>query len=567
MPGDSFEILKGIVVNLLSGRNISFDNIVVIGKSMKGVIRFDGEVLPFKTWRTHEYNLLIEETPQRQYECVLWLGGGVKKFITPDVTGSFITALIPQLEGLVKEMNHIGRMEEGDPESSNKTVFDAFLQLVRELAMSDVLLVSKEIFVDLDDMKFGGSPTGRGHLLSVNISDLGEINVRGHDGVTMIWMHGSHGCFPGVYFLDGENRLIGPAIRGRTDGELMRSLRKTLSYTKSKCVKNALIAGLSLNFLESMANAEGKSGFRVYLYGNEFELWVLVDDSDLTQPVTYTFSLKANTENEQSGRVDCSDIRVGVDQIINALKEFAVKNSTYQPWQCRVAENLCRGGFLLIEGYITDYAHGKTTADSIKANIPSKDYWTGDLNLSMDKISDEKYECMIWRGGGVREVTLQNLEVDIIHMVVPAIHELVTEFNRRPGIDIITVNDLSSEDVFTTLRLFLHGLVSTTFDIPWSKDVVDFDLIGLRRSPPDIQPCVIIRIEDISKILKEANIHIIGHDGATRIVMHGFIRPVHFPGIYFTNGFERDSIRGPPIRGRNTSALLHGLNKVFKKQS
>ena len=517
---------------------------------------FDSErVIDVKTdCKSCSLNLSVREKSNRTYDSVIWKGGGVREFTTPDIAVTFVTKLIVEMKELVQETYKRQSMVEDTTGLSRNDVFKAFKEFVEELVMRKVEMPCEEKVADFDDRGFLGSPAGRSICFFVEISVLGEgVEVKGHEGAVKILMHGFNSSKPGIYFINSEHNITGPAIRGLTIDQLVSGLRKTFTCTKPVCVENALITGLSANFLRYVNDETRGKAFEIYLYGNEFRLWVSVDKNDISQPVTYTFSLEANTETKFNGGVDCSDVRAGVAEIIKELREFAKNNSAYMPWQCQVVENLCSGGYLLVESV--------TTADSIKGKIPCKDLWQFVLTFSMEKKSDAMYECLIWRGGGVREATVSDCESEVVHVIVPKINDLINTMTHTPSTSDWNKQDLSNEDVFNALRLFLHGLVETTFEIPYVEKIVDFDYIGMCRSPPDLNRCWIVKLDDILSI---GSIKITGHDGATHIVMHGFIRPVYFPGIYFIYDFRNNSIKGPPIRGRTILALQSGLKKAIE---
>jgi hypothetical protein len=551
-----------IMAGIMKGRGISLSWTAGEDNSITGEMTFDSKrVLDVNTYcDSCSLNLSVREKSNRTYDYVIWKGGGVREFTTPDIAVTFVTKLIFEMKELVQEIYNSQSMVKDTTGLSTNDVFNAFKEFVEELVMRKVEMSCEERDVDFDDRGFLGSPTGRTVCLFVPISVLGEgVEVKGHEGAVKVLMHGFISGKPGIYFINSAHKITGPAIRGLTVDELVSGLRKTFTCTKPVCVENALITGLSANFRRFVNDKTRGKVFEIYLYGNEFILWVSVDKNDMSLPVTYTYSLKANTETKFSGSVDCSDIRVGVAEIIRELRGVAISNSMYMPWQRHVVENVCSGGYLLITSSVT--------TDLLKGSmICNGRIWPAELFFSMDKKPDDKYECIIWRGGGVREVTVSNCEADVLHLVVPAIKDLTIEMTEGPrGVTNAGVY-LSSEEVFGTLNLVLHGLVDENdiFNIPHDKYSVEFDTMKLCGSPSGIQPCIVVRVTDILKI---GPIAIIGHDNSVFIVMHGFIRPKDLPGIYFTNGSSSKEIIGLPIRGRTVPELQHGLRKAITRIS
>jgi hypothetical protein len=540
---------------VLAEKGVSFEWSVLSENALKGLIKFTDEILTFQTRHEHVYNITIEKTHAGQYEFVIWKGGGVREITTPVLDEKFITKLVAQLQSLVQEMRCGFSTRTCDRDLSNDKVFKAFLQLVNELSMGSLSLVPRFMMVDFDSMMFGGSPTSKARCLRVKISDLGGVDVKGHDGATQILMHGFIGCLSGIYFLDDKNILTGPAIRCCTVDELLKGLRKTLTYTKSQCVKNALIAGLSSNIRRFVVDSTGRKMFEIYLLGKEFWLWVSVDERGMSISISYEFALKDNMEETSKGSVDGSDIHIGVKEIIQQLERFAKSKSNYSEWQCNMASLLCSRGILFMDTGITPTSMcGELTCKETDGCI---------LNCFIEeKDGGGAYEFMMWRGGGVREAYASEIGKGFVDDICTQMQAIIRELSIRGNASNIRVhNDLESLAVFNTFKIFLESLVEKNpIEISPTRIQVDFDDMRLAGSPPGGGFCLAVSLEVISAAVP---IIIKGRNNIVRVVMHGFIDPIYLPGIYFTG--RRNEIIGPPIRGRSVAQLLAGLQKAIKK--
>jgi hypothetical protein len=306
------------MVAVLKENGISFERSAVLENSIEGKIQFESNILTCRTtYNIQRFNLSVENMPDKTYDTVIWKGGGVREFKAPNIDGDFIIALKAGLNSLAMEIETRPYEEPQPSDLSLENVFDIFKKFVNGLEMREILTTFKDYLrVDFDLCDFHGSPHGMHKCYTVSISDLGGVVIKGHHGAVKILVHGHFGMNPGIYFTNKNCEPVGPAIRGRTAEELQRGLQRTITFSKALCVENELVAGLSVKFNGFVHDGVGGKWFAIYLYGKRFRLRVLVDESGMPLPISYTFALEDDMGESSNGTVTCSDINVGVAEIL-----------------------------------------------------------------------------------------------------------------------------------------------------------------------------------------------------------------------------------------------------------